>query len=608
MILHSWCPAERSGPPGRTHQGRSKGNDAAGLLHVLVVLLAVLLPWSFGAGEAVAGGAADSGKPAADDTLYVTLRASLDSPLFSEFPVATVNDESITLDELKGSLSLSHEVMAAGEGAAPGTIDFSVFLDRLITVRLFIQEARHMGIADLPEIKGSLERFSELLLKQQYERHVVKDLKADDATVEKRYREAVKEWQIRSVMFRKEEEAAKMEAAVKGGASFEAAADEALRAGTVAGSSDSSFVRANVLHPQVAAALSAMKIGSMSPVIPLGTGMRRAFSLVKLEDVRYPDDPEERERVRVKVLAEARQKAVKQRRDELAKKLVRIDTKVLNGLDYEAKKPGLGQLEQDRRVVAAIKGGEPIRVSDLTAMLKKKFFHGMGQAAQSKKINKEKKAMLDDLIENRLFLQEGRREGLDKTPEYRMQVREFETTGLFGAFVTKVIQPEVQVPKEEQEAYYRDHGREFLAPDSMRLVSLAFGTEREAASALAKLQKGTDLAWMQQHAEGRLPEDTAELVKLNGDLTLLANLPPDIAGPLADARAGEYRLGKDRQGRFYVIAVTDVVTGSPLPFDTVGQAIEKRLYGEKLNKAVEAWSERLRKASDITINLVNAKH
>jgi len=446
-----------------------------------------------------------------------------------------------------------------------------------------------------------------VLLKQQYERYVVKDLKADDAAVEKRYREAVKEWKIRSVMFKKEEDAAKMEAAVKGGKSFEEAVDEALRAGTVAGASDASFVRANALHPQVAEALSAMKNGSMSPIIPLGSGKMRAFSLVKLEDVRYPDDPGERERVRVQVLADARQKAVKQRRDELTRKLARIDTKVLNGLDYEAKKPGLERLEQDRRVVVTIKGGEPIRVSDLTAMLKKKFFHGMGQAAQSKKINKEKKTMLDDLIEKRLFLQEGRREGLDKTPEYRMQVREFETTALFGAFITKVIQPEVQVRKEEKEAYYRDHSREFLAPDSMRLVSLAFGTEREAASALAKLQKGTDLAWMQQHAEGRLPDDTPELVKLKGDLTLLANLPPEIAGALAGARAGEFRQGRDPQGRFYVIAVTDVITGSPLPLETVGPAIEKRLYGEKLNKAVASWDERLRKSSDITINLVNVK-
>jgi hypothetical protein len=487
-------------------------------------------------------------------------------------------------------------------------IDFGVFLDRLITVRLFIQEARQMGIADLPDIRGTLDRFSEALLRRLYEREIVKDVTADAAEVEKAYRERVKEWKIDSLMFKNEDEAKKTAARIKEGMSFAEAGAEAIREGTASGPGKAAAVRAQGLQPQVAAVLSAMQPGAVSDIIVIGAGKGRVFSLVKLEETGYPENADERAITASEVLTEAQKRRFAKHRAELVKRLVSTDTKALKAIDYEAKNPGLDRLEKDQRVVARVRGEEPIRVADLTAALKKKFFHGMEQAAQSKKINREKTAMLHDLIDKKLFRREALKLGLDRRTEYTALIKEVETTALFGAFVTRVVQPGVKVTEEEKTLYYREHLDEFKTPDSMNLSGLAFSTARDAERAREQLKKGADLGWLREHAEGRVTGEAADLARWDGRLTVVGDLPKEIAEAVAGARSGDLRLAGSAGGTHYLIVVNEVVPGKALPLEAVGKTIEKRLLGENLNKAVESWGEKLRGSSEVAINLVEYRH
>src|SRR5208337_2639152 len=92
-------------------------------------------------------------KPGSGEVV-IGLKIPLFSPLFSEVPLAKVNDESVTVKEVRDALIASHEERA--EETAAQKVDYAAILDRLINVRLIIQEARGMGIDELPEVKETV--------------------------------------------------------------------------------------------------------------------------------------------------------------------------------------------------------------------------------------------------------------------------------------------------------------------------------------------------------------------------------------------------------------------------------------------------------------------
>ena len=74
--------------------------------------------------------------------------------------VAVVGGEAITSDELE-------QALAPPEGGVgktkPSKEETSQLLDRLINTRLIVQEARRMGIDQLPELKNEMDAFARVV-------------------------------------------------------------------------------------------------------------------------------------------------------------------------------------------------------------------------------------------------------------------------------------------------------------------------------------------------------------------------------------------------------------------------------------------------------------
>jgi len=119
--------------------------------------------------------------------------------------VATVNDEPITLDEFNQELATLHQ--GIGEDQKAEKEKLSELLKRLINTRLIIQEARRMGLDELKELKERADVFARQTLRDELLERQVKNIKPDEKEVEILYREAIKEWKIKSILFEKEEDA-----------------------------------------------------------------------------------------------------------------------------------------------------------------------------------------------------------------------------------------------------------------------------------------------------------------------------------------------------------------------------------------------------------------
>jgi parvulin-like peptidyl-prolyl isomerase len=511
--------------------------------------------------------------------------------------VATVNDEPITLEEFNQELALLHAGIT-GEKKVGKTRE-SELLRRLINMHLILQEARRIGLDELPEVKNMVDVYSRVTLREMLiERHL-KDAKLDEKDVERLYKELTKEWKIKSVIFEREDAAKKMEEEIKAGGDFDAVAKRVLADGSAKGGEEGKYVRGKDLLPQIALAVSKMEVGAISPVLRIGAG----FVILRVEDIRFPEDPEAKKLAVEQAVHLQKEKLFKEYNAALMKKYVKEHKETLDGLDYESKEPGFQKLLEDKRVVAEIEGEKPITVAELTEALRQSFFHGIERAIESKRLNEKKVPVLEEMLYKRIFRKEALKLGIDQTEAYRNKVKEYENSVIFGAFVQKAVVPDVKVTDEEIKAYYSKHIEEYTFPEMMKIRSFAFSKRKDAEGTIEKLRNGTEFQWLMENAEGQVEKNAPDLLTFDGKSLIVKDLPEGVRKALSGARPGDFRLYASPESYFYVLCVEDVVPAGPQPLEEARKAVATKVFNEKLNKAAEVWADKLRAASNVKVYL-----
>ncbi len=530
--------------------------------------------------------------------------ARADLPLVNGKPaLASINGEPLTLEEFERVLGGIHGEMA--DNTHRSMPHPSQLLERLINAKLVLQEARNIGLDELPEVRNAEKSFAEDTLRGMlYGYHLRNILKPDPKEVEKRYRAAVKEVKVASVLFDKEEDAKRMESEIKRGGKFALLAEKRIDAGEAKGSVKGQYLKFDSLGPEVAKAVSSMKKGDVSPLIRIG----KQFSLLKLEAIRYPKEKTARAQAEKEALQAKRATALKAYADGLRKKYVKVDRKVFDAIDYEAAEPGFEKLREDRRVLAKVKGEKPVTVGDLTAALEKKFFHGAERAVGEKKINRKKDQVLEEILNRRVTIKEAKIRKLDRTEYFKEKTAENSNGVLFGAFVQKVIVPDVKVGDEEMKSYYQAHIGEYTFPEMVRVEGLPFSDRNTAEEAIGKLRKGADFQWLRTNAEGQVdPAKGGNLLEFKAQLLDATTLPEGVRKAISGAAPGEYRLYADPGNAYYVLDLLERFPSKPMPLETVKGELEKKVFSEKLQSVLRDWEEKLRKASDVKIYATGKK-
>jgi parvulin-like peptidyl-prolyl isomerase len=542
--------------------------------------------------------AAAPAKPAesapAPEVTYAFLKAPLFADEFATVPIAKVEDEVLTMQDLTDALAGVHA--SHGADAKAGKRDFTPVLERLIDARLLVVEAREMGIADLPEHKEAMEAFKESAAREMLQARATKDAKADPAVVKKLYEDTVREWKVKSLLVTEAADAKSL-AAQKTVSAFDAAAAKLVADKKAKGSLEGEFLPRPKLLPEILATLETMKVGDVSAPIKLKDG----YAVLRVEDVRYPEDAKARAQAEAQGRSLAVNAALSKYYAGLVKRYATINEQLLKKIDFEAKVPGIDALAKDKRVVATIKGAKPITVSDVTAELQGSYFHGVENATKEKKANRDKLKVFDGLLSRRIIPLEVQRLGLRDTTEFKRKVAAFENQALFSRFIEKAIIPELKLGEPEVKKYYDEHQKEFMYPAFYRLESLAFSNVKQAQAAIEKLRSGTDFKWLNANAEGQI-KPAERKANVEGVIVETA-MPKELVEALANVKKGDYRLYAGAENQFYAIHVLEVTPPAPQAFDEVKEGLGQRVFGEALGAAIKDWAGKLRKARDVQVYL-----
>ena len=540
------------------------------------------------AGKAPAGAPGEPG---------ISLRVPLFSPAFAAVPIAEVNGEPITVQAFTNVITSFHGRQTSAKEAA--RIEYGQVLERLVNVKLVSQEAEKIGLDELPEVTDQVKAFAAATRRQLLiQNHMRKtEVRPREEDTERIYRESVREYRIRSVLFARQEDARKMEEEIRGGKGFEEVAERLIDEGIAQGTREPDSVRlgAGKLQPQVAKVVAETAVGSVSPLIRVKDG----FVILKVEEVRYADDPAERDKAEKAATSLARNKALDEYKSGLVKKYAKRDEKRIAATDFDAKKPGIANLLKDKRAVVRIQGESAVTVADWTQAMQAKFYHGITLGDQARKVNKKKVEVLDELVMKRVLDREAAAQGIEQTDEFKSMIGEFRDSLVFGMFLEKVVTPDIKVSPEEIDEYYRRHSAEYRYPEMMRIDGIAFGQLRDAEDALGKVQKGSDIKWVRENAEGQVPAGAPGRLEFRGDLVTTGSLPEDVQKTVTGAKPGDFRIHAGPEGYVYVLQIREVIPSEVRPLAEVRESIASTLYNEKFDRAVQEWFDKLRKAGSV---------
>lgn len=562
--------------------------------------------------------AAASAEPAASDGTWLYLKTPLPGmpsscpdaqaagaglvkvSLFAErsgsCPVASVDGtEAATVDDLVAALAGSHEGHAGS--ARAGRQDATALVQRLVDARLVVMEAQAMGMEDLPETKRSFAEIDEATGREILKERVLRDVKADPAVTRRLFEEKVREWKLQSVLFVREDDAVAASREIRKGKKFDDVAARAVAAKKARGNEPGQFVPGSQLILPVLGAVQATPVGKTTAPVKVPGG----WALIEVEAIRHPDDPKARAEAESAALLEARKEALRRYHDGVVKRFATIDEPLLKSLDFEAPQPGFEALRKDRRVLATIQGGKTITVADLAQSLAEQFFHGVQNATQGRRLNTAKGPALDALVSPKVVALEVARLGIDKSEEYRRRTEAAKNATVFGAFVQKVVVPNVKIDEKAVRAHYEAHRADYTGGAFYRVESIGFGSQKAAEAAVAKLRAGTDFKWLNANAEGKLPEGK-DTERPAGVLSS-KGMTPAFARVVEGTRPGDVRVFAAPGNQFYAVHVLSVTPPTTQPYEEVREAIFQKLHGQAVQASIEDWMARLRKAHAVQVHL-----
>ena len=196
--------------------------------------------------------------------------------------------------------------------------------------------------------------------------------------------------------------------------------------------------------------------------------------------------------------------ALKKYYDGLVKKYAKIDEKLLKKLDFEAKKPGFEALKKDTRVLATVQGQPPSPwgscprrspSSSSTAWTTPPSRSGSTRPRAPRSTRSSRRAVV---------AARGGALGIPRPPSTSGAARRLARACVFGAFVRKVVLPDVKVDEAAVRKYYDAHKADYTLAAFYKLESIGFATQKDAEAAVAKLRSGTDFKWLNANADGKL--------------------------------------------------------------------------------------------------------
>ena len=230
----------------------------------------------------------------------------------------------------------------------------------------------------------------------------------------------------------------------------------------------------------------------------------------------------------------------------------------------------------ENKILATV-NGSPITDAEVDA-----FLRGMGQQGQAYNNPEGRKAILQELIAQKLLLLDAQKNLLEAEPAFKEQLKKAKESLLASYALEKVING-VRITDKEIEDYYNENQDKFVSPATVNASHILVDSEEKAKEIYEKIEKG------EMSFEDAAKEYSSCPSKDNGGS--LGDFGKGQMVPEFDAAVFAMAVGEvtkepvQTQFGYHLIRLNGKSASAPIPFEEVKDQLRSQLIGEKQQAA-----------------------
>jgi peptidyl-prolyl cis-trans isomerase C len=220
------------------------------------------------------------------------------------------------------------------------------------------------------------------------------------------------------------------------------------------------------------------------------------------------------------------------------------------------------------------------------------------QIPEDSKLQLTKRNVLDQIISEKLLIQEAKNRGLEQDKDVLEQIKNTTEQILVQSLIKKEIIEKVKVEDQEALTYYEENKNNFITKEQVYLYNILVDTEEVAKDILEKLKAGGD--FIELAKEKSIGPSAAQ----GGDLGYVSkgDLIPEIENVVFALEIGDISdIIKSEYG-FHILKVTDKKPEVLKTFEEVKEEIAPTLLSTKQKEAFDNLLEELKSQVTIEIN------
>jgi len=220
------------------------------------------------------------------------------------------------------------------------------------------------------------------------------------------------------------------------------------------------------------------------------------------------------------------------------------------------------------------------------------------QIPENNKLQLTKSNVLDQIISEKLLIQEAKNRGLEQDKDVLEQIKNTTEQILVQSLIEKEIIGKVKVDDQEALTYYEENKDNFITKEQVYLYNILVETEEVAKDILEKLKAGGDFIEIAKE------KSTGPSAAQGGDLGYISkgDLIPEIENVVFALEIGNISDIIKSQYGFHILKVTDKKPEVLKTFEEVKEEIAPTLLSTKQKEAFDNLLEELKSQVTIEIN------
>lgn len=247
--------------------------------------------------------------------------------------------------------------------------------------------------------------------------------------------------------------------------------------------------------------------------------------------------------------------------------------------------------------VLAVVNGENITKKDVN-----EFVINSIPGANYNGLNQEqKKAVVNQMVERKLFLEDAKRMNIEQAVEYQEALRKLKENLILDYWM-KVKVEEIAILEKDVKQYYKNNHEKFVKPASVKVRHILVVTEHEAIDLISKLKRTPMLrekfiALAHEKSIGPSAVNGGEL-----DWFVYEQMVPEFSEAAFSLKLGEItpKAVKTQFG-YHIIYLEDKKEKGSIPYESAKEDIIKSLRMSRFKTKLDNLSKTLKKTAKIIV-------